>query len=345
MHQKHLRKQPQSSRSTGTRLTQEGVKSAASSLHSSEQEDSYCSSLRSSELHSEGTSVNFERLLDDKQAFYEAKQAAMDRITSVARTSAAKETARSQESEQEHGLAHLDSTIGASRQSLRHTQGELLRENSTQVKETSAQCTTNRSKGETDPICRSYPVHHAAEINVVEKKGSFGKNKYIAVRSYKEGEDRRPRTQGYGIQMSMDEAQQIVGNTYTPVDKENDDTKSMRSTQGSAYSNTNTNINTNSFKPSKRLIQQRRRSSSVASTIGIGSAGLFHFGGTAATNSLHVTGRTTAQEMGGYAHPAAMKIVLEEKRTEDGAFHHNTKSDISEYAEARVKFSVIHNVM
>lgn len=339
MHEKQLRSQPLSSRSTGTRLKQ--------SIPS----ESYCSSLRSSELESQGTSVDFEQLLDDKQAFYEAKQAALDRIEqakvglqATTSRSSKPETSRSAKTtvRSEQGLANLDSAIGASRQSLQHAEGKLLRDAASQSQDTAPEETKpNKGTPACDPICRQYPVHHAAEVNIVEKKDRSGKfGKYEAVRGFKEGPQyvRRPRTQGYGIQMSLTEAQEIVesSRSKTAGNKENgDDIRSEHSMQSST---------TNSFKPGKRVIQQRRRSSSVASAIGIGGPGLFQFGETSAAKN-HSTGRTTQQELGGYAHPAEMRSVLDEKCTLDGAYHNQTKSDIIEYAEARIKFGALHNVI
>merc|ERR1719231_575726 len=94
--------------------------------------------------------------------------------------------------------------------------------------------------------------------------------------------------------------------------------------------------------------RRRTRSGSVAAAIGIGSDGMFRFGGDVGACSGSGPGpgsgaRTTAQALGGWAHPKEMELMLREKCSEHGSYHNNLKTDISEYAEARIKFGSIHN--
>jgi len=338
LHQKQL-SHGQSARSTGSRyLKSQGAKSIASASYRSGAKSIASASYRSgSECHSETTSAFFERYIDEKQATHEQLKSIDP--AGIQNTVRANENSAPQDNTASaNGLAQLDAAIGASRKSLVHLQGELLR-NANDDNHESAATPAEQQNPITDPITRLYPAHPVT----------------------KDSGMRVPLTQGYGMQMSVAEAKSIVESSRSrkklssvtgtgtifavAVDKENlqqtggnyqpsDDAKSVQSesTNDSRRSTStyNSDLQSRGFKPSKRMYEPRRRASSVASSIGIGA-----FDADRAV-------RTTKQEEEGYAQPDAMRQALQEVCSRDGAFYHNVKSDISEYNEARVKFGALH---
>lgn len=342
MHQKQLGESSRSAGSLDRFLKEESHHLADQSHHSSAHTDST----------SVGTSVFFEKFieehqtaLDDARANTNSNQAqsiSIDQQVTGGNQNTARKASKTptKAGTDKHGLGNdlnlddstglrdLGIVTGASRHSLQHAHGVRLRQAAAMASgEVGVSRVHELEHPETSategPICRSYPAHHAEELNVVPKTGEAANRSHKLFSVERRFKDvlRQPRSSGYSIHMNITEAKHISAQASARANKEDEPEVNNGKVSGSGK---NAKLkNSHSHLP--------RRSS---------HASIF---GSAGTIDLFSDERRSSTTRSTYVFPKDMQEALKEACTADGSHYHNKKSDISEFNEARVKFEALHS--